>query len=389
VGNRLQILAPDTPSMAAELRDGLSSGTSPTTSLRRVSPTMEDVYVSVVTRADARARASPRAVTRPLLAGRAPKGGVAVHLEDLSRRFGDFVAVDRVSLSVARGEVFGFLGPNGSGKTTTIRMLCGLLPPSGGHAEVLGEDIRRQGRRIKAHIGYMSQRFSLYHDLTVEENLAFFGGGYGLSRRDLAERTPWVLEMAGLEGDERKLARELSGGAKQRLALGCAVLHGPDLLFLDEPTAGVDPLARREFWQLIGTLAATGTTVFVTTHYLDEAENCHRLGLMYQGRLVAEGSPEALKDGMRAGVMLEITCGEPLKALQLVRADPALVSASLFGRRLHVLVEEPAVAGPMIREVLERAGLAVDGIEPIALSLEDLFVLFIQMEERGRRERGA
>ena len=389
VGNRLHILARDTPSMAADLQDRLESGTSPVASLRRVSPTMEDVYVSVVTRADARARAAPRSTTLPLRGARAQDGGVAVRLEDLGRRFGDFVAVDRVSLSVARGEVFGFLGPNGSGKTTTIRMLCGLLPPSDGHAEVLGEDIRRQGRRIKARIGYMSQRFSLYHDLTVEENLAFFGGGYGLSRHDLAERTPWVLEMAGLEGDERRLTRELSGGAKQRLALGCAVLHRPDILFLDEPTAGVDPLARREFWHLIGTLAATGTTVFVTTHYLDEAENCHRLGLMYQGRLVAEGSPEALKAGMQAGVMLEVTCREPLKALQLVRAEPALASGSLFGRRLHVLVEEPAAAEPVIRGILERAGIAVDNIEPIALSLEDLFVLFIQMEEQGRRERGA
>jgi ABC-2 type transport system ATP-binding protein len=315
---------------------------------------MEDVFVSTVTRAEAEARASPTTAMLPSLAARAVGGGAAVRLEDLSRRFGDFVAVDRVSLSVARGEVFGFLGPNGSGKTTTIRMLCGLLPPSGGCAEVLGEDIRRQGRRIKARIGYMSQRFSLYQDLTVEENLAFFGGAMG-SRAvtwPSAPRGSW--RWPGLAGDERRLARELSGGAKQRLALGCAVLHGPDILFLDEPTAGVDPLARREFWELIGALAATGTTVFVTTHYLDEAEHCH----------------------------------QSLRALRLLRGEPALISATLFGRRLHVLVEERAAAEAVIRGTLERAGLHVDAVEPIDLSLEDLFVLFIAMEEQGRRERG-
>jgi ABC-2 type transport system ATP-binding protein len=389
MGDRLHILAPDRPDVTAALRDRLAPAAGPPASLRRVPPSMEDVFVSMVRRADAGPRASQRAATPSSAAARTADGGPAVHLEDLSRRFGDFVAVDRVSLEVARGEVFGFLGPNGSGKTTTIRMLCGLLPPSGGRAEVLGEDVRRQGRRIKARIGYMSQRFSLYHDLTVQENLAFFGGGYGLSRRQLAERTAWVLEMTGLAGDERRRARELSGGTRQRLALGCAILHAPAILFLDEPTAGVDPLARREFWDLIGALAAAGTTVFVTTHYLDEAEHCHRLGLMYQGRLVAEGSPQELKDRMRAGVMLEVTCREPLRGLRLLRQEPALAAASLFGRRLHVLVEDPAAAEPLVRTVLGQAGLDVDEIEPIPVSLEDLFVLFIEMEDQGRRERGA
>jgi ABC-2 type transport system ATP-binding protein len=388
MADRLHILGPDGPELATALRDGLASPGGWTPALRRVSPTMEDVFATMVGRADPGARATPLAATAPLPA-RMTGAGAAVRLEALSRRFGDFLAVDRVSLSVARGEVFGFLGPNGSGKTTTIRMLCGLLPPSGGHAEVLGEDIRRQGRRLRTRIGYMSQRFSLYHDLTVAENLAFFGGGYGLSRRELAGRTASVLAMAGLAEDERKLARHLSGGARQRLALGCAILHAPEILFLDEPTAGVDPLARQEFWELIGMLAAGGTTVFVTTHYLDEAEHCHRLGLMYEGRLVAEGRPQALKDAMRAGIMLEVACREPLQALRRLRAEPALASASLFGRRLHVLVDEPATAEPVIRRLLGQAGLAVEGVEPIPLSLEDLFVLFIRMEEQGRRERGA
>jgi ABC-2 type transport system ATP-binding protein len=388
MGDRLHILAPDTREVTAAIRDHLAALGNLAAALRRVPPTMEDVFVSMVSGANGEGRRPEHPVTLLPAAAKAPHEGPAVRLEELTRRFGDFVAVDRVSLAVDRGEVFGFLGPNGSGKTTTIRMLCGLLPPSGGRAEVLGEDLGHQGRRIKARIGYMSQRFSLYDDLTVQENLAFFGGGYGLSRRDLAERTAWVLGMAGLAGDERKLARELSGGAKQRLALGCAVLHAPELLFLDEPTAGVDPLARRDFWDLISALAAAGTTVFVTTHYVDEAEHCHRLGLMYQGRLVADGSPQALKDRMRAGVMLEITCRESLRALRLLRAQPALASATLFGRRVHVLVEDPAVAEPVIRGILGQADLPVEAVEPVPFSLEDLFVLFIEMEEQGRRERG-
>jgi len=316
----------------------------------------------------------------------ATANGVTVRVEDLTKTFGSFLAVDHLSLSVQRGEVFGFLGPNGSGKTTTIRMLCGLLTPSAGCGEVLGYDVVRQRHRIKSRIGYMSQRFSLYTDLTVSENLAFFGRGYGLARQRLAERTAWVVEMAGLQGEERRLARELSGGVRQRLALGCAILHAPEVLFLDEPTAGVDPMARREFWDLIGTLTAAGTTVFVTTHYLDEAENCHRLGLMYRGRLIAVGSPHALKAGMRAGVMLELECGEPFRALKLLRAEPALARVSLFSSLLHILVEDIMVAEPLIRTRLQAAGLAVEHVQAIPFSLEDLFVIFIDMEEERWRE---
>ncbi|OGL09506.1 MAG: multidrug ABC transporter ATP-binding protein [Candidatus Rokubacteria bacterium RIFCSPLOWO2_02_FULL_73_56] len=314
--------------------------------------------------------------------------GPAVRLEGLTRRFGDFVAVDGLSLDVGRGEVFGFLGPNGSGKTTTIRMLCGLLRPSAGRGEVLGEDVRRQARRIRSRIGYMSQRFSLYDDLTVAENLAFFGRGYGLGARRLAERTAAVMQMAGLAGQERRLARELSGGVKQRLALGCALLHEPEILFLDEPTAGVDPIARREFWDLIGALAEAGTTVFVTTHHLDEAEYCHRVGLISEGRLVAEGSPRALKDGMRAGAMLEVDCAEPLRALRVLRAAPGLAWASLFGRRVHVVADAVAAGERTVRAALAPHDLAVTRVAAVPFSLEDLFVIFLEMEAQGRRERG-
>ncbi len=365
--------------LRCDIPDALKAGVPGTES-------MEDVFISVVTSAEAGGsmRRHPPTVA-PSKIG-TTEDTVAVRLDGLTKAFGDFVAVDHLSLSVRRGEVFGLLGPNGSGKTTTIKMLCGLLLPSAGRGEVLGQDVVRKGRRIKSRIGYMSQRFSLYNDLTVGENLAFFGRGYGLPPPRLAERTAWVLEMAGLRGEGRRLARELSGGTKQRLALGCAILHEPELIFLDEPTAGVDPLARREFWDLIGGLASAGITVFVTTHYLDEAENCHRLGLVYQGRLVAVGSPRALRDGMRAGVMLELECRQPFRALRLLRSVPRLARASLFGSRLHVLVEDAADAGALIRETLEAGGLLVERLEPIPFSLEDLFVIFIDMEEQRRRE---
>jgi len=385
MGDRLHIVAAPGVDVAGELGGHLAAALGDGLELRRVEPTMEDLFIAVSGEAE---RAAREAAGARVVPARRAGDGPAVRLDALTRRFGDFVAVDGLTLDVGRGEVFGFLGPNGSGKTTTIRMLCGLLRPSAGRGEVLGQDVRRQARRIRSRIGYMSQRFSLYDDLTVAENLAFFGRGYGLGARPLAERTAAVMDMAGLAGQERRLARELSGGVKQRLALGCAILHEPEIVFLDEPTAGVDPIARREFWDLIGALAAAGTTVFVTTHYLDEAEYCQRVGLIYQGRLVAEGSPRALKEGMRAGVMLEVECAEPLAALRLLRAEPALGWASLFGRRLHVLVAEAAEGERAVRASLEPRGLAVARVEPVPFSLEDLFVLFIEMEERGRRERG-
>jgi drug efflux transport system ATP-binding protein len=232
-------------------------------------------------------------------------GKEAVRAEDLSKRFGSFWAVKGVSFAVQEGEIFGFLGPNGAGKSTTIRMLCGILAPSGGKGLVAGYDVGRQPEKVKSSLGYMSQRFSLYDDLTVEENIEFYSGIYRLSAKKQAERKAWVLEMAGLAGREKSLPKELSGGWKQRLALGCAILHEPRILFLDEPTAGVDPVSRRRFWDLIVTLAEQGTTVFVTTHYMDEAEHCHRLALINQGKLVALGSPRELKQSLSGEATLE------------------------------------------------------------------------------------
>jgi ABC-2 type transport system ATP-binding protein len=221
--------------------------------------------------------------------------GPAVHLANLVKRFGDFVAVDNVSLDVAPGEIFGFLGPNGAGKSTTIRILCGLLAPTSGAASVGGFDVASQPEDVRQNIGYMSQKFSLYNDLTVEENIEFFGGVYGVSGLKLPERRDYVLKMAGIEDRRASKTADLPGGLKQRLALGCAILHEPPILFLDEPTSGVDPVARRSFWDLIYELSAAGHTIFVTTHYMDEAEYCHRIALMYAGRVIALGSPDELK----------------------------------------------------------------------------------------------
>jgi ABC-2 type transport system ATP-binding protein len=348
----------------------------------RALPSMEDVFVSLVSRVEPAPRQRIRGAGPPSVARSAE--GPAARLVEVTKRFGDFVAVENVSLTVERGEVFGFLGPNGSGKTTTIRILCGLLRPSEGRGEVLGEDVARQSRRVRSRIGYMSQRFSLYNDLTVGENLAFFGQGYGVPRDELAERIDQTLSMAGLAGEERRSAGTLSGGVKQRLALGCAILHGPEILFLDEPTAGVDPAARREFWALIAELAERGTTVFVTTHYLDEAEYCHRVGFLYGGRLIAVGRPEELKQGMRAGVLLEVESPEPVVALGLLRAEPSLGWASLIGRRVHVLAVDESHGASTIRAALSTAGIVASRIERIPYSLEDLFAIFIDMEERGR-----
>lgn len=219
----------------------------------------------------------------------------AVTVENLEKRFGDFIAVNKVSFRVKRGEIFGFLGPNGAGKSTTIRMLCGIITPTGGAASVIGYDVFREAEQIKAHIGYMSQKFSLYEDLTVEENIDFFSGIYQIPEANKAARKEWVLQMAGLTGHRHSLTAILAGGWRQRLALGCALLHQPPVIFLDEPTSGVDPISRRNFWDLIYQLAADGITVFVTTHYMDEAEYCDRLALIYRGELVAIGSPDELK----------------------------------------------------------------------------------------------
>ncbi len=383
-GDRLQVMIPGELG-AAQARAKLLAAAGTHGDVTQLLPTTEDVFVSMMSQAASATRQGVGDFSR--IGTAKGRGAPAVRLQGLTKRFGDFIAVDDVSLVVERGEIFGFLGPNGSGKTTTIRMLCGLLRPSAGRGEVLGEDIARQGRRVRSRIGYMSQRFSLYDELTVMENLVFFGEGYDVPPRRLAERIETVLEMAGLASERRRLARELSGGTKQRLALGCAILHDPELLFLDEPTAGVDPLARRDFWKLIGKCAELGTTVFVTTHYLDEAEYCHRVGFLHHGRLVASGRPQELKEGMRAGDLLEVDCTETIRALRLLRKEPSLSWASLAGRHLHVLVEDAERGEAAIRRALSAIRISVRRVERIPYSLEDLFAIFIDMEERGRSER--
>ena len=302
--------------------------------------------------------------------------GPAVEVRELTRRFGGFVAVDRVSFAVAPGEVFGFLGPNGAGKTTTIKMLNGLLPPSSGEGRVAGFDIARERSAIKRSIGYMSQLFSLYGDLTVEENIAFFGGLYSVPAERLAARRDWVLGMAGLEGQRKRLTAELSLGWKQRLALGCAVLHEPPILFLDEPTSGVDPISRRRFWDLIYTLADGGTTVFVTTHYMEEAEYCHRLALMNRGRLIALDTPAALRAGAREP-LLELSTPNAVAALGALDGDPAVVRAGLFGRDLHVTVADRDAALRAVPERLAARGVQVTGLREIPASLEDVFIALV------------
>lgn len=301
---------------------------------------------------------------------------------DLRRAFGEFLAVDGVSFTVHRGEIFGFLGPNGAGKTTTIKMLTGLLRPSAGAARVAGLDLPRDAAVVRQRIGYMSQKFSLYPDLTVAENIALFGGLYDVTGPRLAERVAWVVAMAGLEGQERRLTMELSLGWKQRLALGCAVLHEPAVLFLDEPTSGVDPQSRRRFWALINTMAEAGTTILVSTHFLEEAEYCHRVALMNRGRLIALDRPAALRAAMTEPLVTVTTPDAPA-ALAALRGLPGIHDLSLFGRELHAVVADAERAAPAIRAALTDAGLAVGAIAPIAPSLEDVFVSLV------RREGGA
>jgi ABC-2 type transport system ATP-binding protein len=311
----------------------------------------------------------------------------AVKVEHLSRTFGTFVAVDDVSFTVKKGEVFGFLGPNGAGKSTTIRMLCGLLEPSTGSAVVGGIDVGSDPEGVKKNIGYMSQRFSLYEDLTVDENIRFYGGIYGIEGERLEERRAWAVRMAGLEGKESELTGTLSGGWKQRLALGCAILHEPPILFLDEPTGGVDPVSRRSFWDLIYQLSNAGTTVFVTTHYMDEAEHCTTIGFIYAGRLVAFGSPTELKQRMESGTTYEVVCERPLDAVELFQSQPWVVETSIFGSNCHVTVEGD-LAEQKIRMVLDEAANRPSRIEPITPSLEDVFIHLIAKEDarRGRPE---
>ena len=301
-------------------------------------------------------------------------GPHAIEVRGLTRRFGGFVAVNDLSFDVRRGEIFGFLGSNGAGKSTTIRMLCGLLRPTSGTAIVNGIDVARDPEGVKQRIGYMSQRFSLYELLTVDQNIRFFGGVYGLDAGALARRREFVLEMAGLRGREDALARDLSGGWRQRLALGCAILHEPAMLFLDEPTGGVDPLSRRQFWRLIDTLSAAAVTVLVTTHYLDEAERCHRVALIHAGALATIGTPTEVKGIFAGRPILEIRSANPVAVMTALDAMPDVEKTSLFGTAVHAVLRSGGLRAEAVEQRLRAAGFAVTSIDAVSPSLEDVFL---------------
>lgn len=307
-----------------------------------------------------------------------------IDVQGLEKKFGSFTAVDKITFQVPQGSIFGLLGANGAGKSTTIRMLCGLIPPSGGKAEVAGVDMCKNPEGVKRSIGYMSQEFSLYHDLTVDENIRFFSGVYGLSNGRMKERRKWILSMSGLRERSGSLTGELSGGMKQRLALGCAVIHSPRIVFLDEPTGGVDPVSRREFWKIINQFAAQGTTVLVTTHYLDEAEYCNKIVFMHAGEIIASGSPGYIKQQYRKGEFNEIVCERPLEAVALLKNLPELVDISLFGTKIHLHGTQSAQT---VRTLLEKAGIEVYSIQAIQPGLEDVFIGLIgQSGDTGEEE---
>jgi len=303
-----------------------------------------------------------------------PSAGPAIDVRGLSRRFGNFVAVDDLSFSVKQGEIFGFLGANGAGKSTTIRMLCGLLKPTSGTALVGGIDVSRDPEGVKRAIGYMSQKFSLYELLTVNQNIEFFGGIYGLSRERLAERRKFVLEMAGLKGRDNTLTRDLPGGWRQRLALGCAILHEPRIVFLDEPTGGVDPLSRRRFWALIGDLSRQGVTVLVTTHYLDEAEHCHRIAIIQAGKLAALGTATELKQVFSSRPIVEIHASQPVQAMAILDRHAGVEKTSLFGTAVHAVLKDRSTDPSVLAAALKSEGIDVTSIGAVTPSLEDVFL---------------
>jgi ABC-2 type transport system ATP-binding protein len=306
----------------------------------------------------------------------------SIEVKNLTKKFGKFTSVDSISFDVKSGEVFGFLGANGAGKSTTIKMLCGILEPTSGDASVGGYSVKKQPDMIKRNIGYMSQKFSLYNDLTVNENINFFSGLYGLRGEKLEERKKWVIKIANLEGKENTLAKQLSGGFKQRLALGCAVIHEPKIVFLDEPTGGVDPISRRNFWDLINDLSRGGTTVFVTTHYLDEAEYCNRIMMINAGKIIAGGSPKELKSNYLNKAIIEIECSNTDEAITIIDKISWIDSSAYFGKYIHATIhnngETDTEIIEKIKKILEDKNIEVKRISRIMPSLEDVFVNLLE-----------
>ena len=306
-----------------------------------------------------------------------------LEVEGLTKKFGDFIAVDHVSFTVKPGEVFGYLGPNGSGKTTTIRMLCGLLTPNEGSAKIMGIDVLKNREQVKPLIGYMSQKFSLYDDLTVLENLQFYAGVYEVPEDEEKKRIGEILQLAGLEERPNTLTSELSGGWRQRLALGCSMLHRPKLMFLDEPTSGVDPVARREFWDLIYEMASQGTTIFITTHYMDEAEHCNRTAFMYRSKLMALDTPAGLKSKYLHGAAWDLEARPLLETVDELSQMDGIAQASLHGDRAHVIVDPDMWTTDALKKILEGKGISVNSIETVQSTLEDVFTLLAHRGKTG------
>jgi ABC-2 type transport system ATP-binding protein len=371
-GSMAHLPASDPERAATAARAALAAAGATEVTVEPVAPSLEDVFIARASGRDSAAGAPPAAAADSAGAPvtRQPRE-TAIEVRDLTRRFGSFTAVDGVSFSVRRGEIFGFLGPNGSGKTTTIRMICGILPPSGGRAEVLGRDVARQPEAVRQEVGYMSQRFGLYGDLSAAQNLEFYGGMYGVTGRQLRQRRDELIAMAGLQGREKALAAELSGGWRQRLALGCALMHRPPVLLLDEPTGGVDPVSRRDFWDLIYQLAGDGATVLVTTHYMDEAEHCDRIALLHESRLIAVGAPAELKARF-PGLLLEVKAAPLEVALRAL--DPW--RPALYGTAMHLQVAGEADT-ERVRAALQTAGIGDARLTPIVPSLEDVFLALV------------
>ena len=374
-GDRLDLLAEHPGQVQPAIRDGLEAAGIAIEEMRVDEPTLENVFVAKLRslgQGAAAAEFPARQDHSPL------RGQVAIGASRLTRQFGDFTAVHNVSLQVRNGEVYGLLGANGAGKTTTIRMLCGLLEPTAGAMQLAGTQGNLRSESVRKRIGYMSQKFSLYDDLTIRENLSFFAGVYGVPAGQREEKIRWVLSFSGLEGKEQQITGSLPGGWKQRVAFGAAIMHEPDILFLDEPTSGVDPLARRAFWTLINRLADTGAAILITTHYLEEAEQCNRLGMMVAGELVAEGTPTGIK-GHQSGHLLQFVTDQPQRAADLLRQTSESWRVSLFGDRLHLITDDdPALAIRQTTLQLEAGGIRVISAREDRFSLEDVFISIVE-----------
>jgi ABC-2 type transport system ATP-binding protein len=372
-GDRLDVMVRDADQGKRIIQEKLQGMT--LQDIRVGDPTLENTFVATL-------RSLGQQVRTPPYIGQHPhqylRGKTAIEARRLSKRFGEFVAVKDINLHVKYGEIYGLLGANGAGKTTAIKMLCGLIEPSRGEMTLAGESGSLRSSAVREGIGYMSQKFSLYDDLTIEENLDFFGGVYGVPAKELSEKKSWVLSFAGLEGKGQLLTGSLPGGWKQRVAFGAAIMHEPGVLFLDEPTSGVDPLARRAFWRMINKLADMGTAILVTTHYLEEAEQCNRLGFMVAGELVAEGTPSGVKR-QQGGHLLEFIVDQPQEASDLLKQRMDRWRVSLFGYRLHVITDDEAEAAVhAVTEELSKAGIRVESVQEETYSLEDVFIAVVE-----------